>query len=65
MLDWHGRLVGNVLDGYPVKVAVADAAPQTALAAPSTIGSNCHLSTMIRLRVVNVELEWPGLVSLN
>ena len=35
--------MGDVLDGYPVQVAVADTAAQAAFSAPRTVGSYGHL----------------------
>ena len=43
MLDWHRRLVWNVLDGYPVEVAVADAAAQATLSSPRAVRGDGHL----------------------
>lgn len=55
----------DLFDGYPVEVAVSNAATQTAFATPSTVGRYRHLSAMVCLCIVDIELKRPGLVSLD
>ena len=49
---------------YPVQVAVSYPTAQRSLASPGSVGSDGDLPAVVSLRVVNIKLERPPLVSL-
>ena len=62
LLCWCWRIF--LVRGYPVQVAVSDTAAQGPLASPGSVGRDGDLATVVGLRVVDVQLERPPLVSL-
>lgn len=55
----------EIFYGNAVKVAIADAAAETAIATPRSVRCYNDLSTMVRLCVVNVEFQRSSFVGLD